>query len=637
MGIEVVTAHAAPAAIEPVTVLRRRLMAVMLADVVDYSGMMSRSEDETHARFGRHARELIEPTIHLYRGRLVRSMGDGLLVEFMSAVDAVRCALDIQRGLVARQANEKDRIQLRIGINTGDVLVDQRDIYGNSVNIAARLEALASPGAICVSQSIYDQTRALPEFFFADRGTRRVKNIPYPVHVYEVAYERIPVSFFARLVSHWLGVMLAASAGVIAIAAIASVLMLRQQHQVAARTNTIVVLPFKNADGNTADDYLADAVTDDLTTELSRLRRAWVIASGTAFAYKGKLTDPRQVGRELRVRYALEGSVKRAGSLVRVNAQLIDTESGTNLWASRFEHETDSLLDLQDSVLERIATSLNDEMAQSARHEVGTLAGDGNPLDERMRAMAAYTGFPTPEKSLETRQHAEAGLKADPDNARLLGLLANVLASDVLNAWNGAGKGEVDRAEEAAKKAIRLDPKWAIAHYALGFVYRLRGKHEAALGAFNEAIKLDPNLAKAYAQAANEMVFTGNARSAIALAEQAIQLSPRDPSIGVFYWVKGRALFTLGDYPRAIEVLEESVRLRPNLWFSQAWLAAAFALSNRDAEARKAVAAFEKAQFSAKFDLNRITAYYEEEQYQNPTLKAATAELLKGLRKAGLK
>jgi adenylate cyclase len=180
----------APMAIEPVAERCRRLTAVMLADVVDYSRMMSRSEDATHARVTGHARELIDPTIEKYGGRFVRSMGDGLLVEFVSALDAVRCAIDIQRGLAARQANESEPIQLRIGINTGDVLFDQRDIYGNSVNIAARLEAMASPGTIYVSQSIYDQTRAQPELFFADRGTHRVKNIPYPIHVYEVAYER---------------------------------------------------------------------------------------------------------------------------------------------------------------------------------------------------------------------------------------------------------------------------------------------------------------------------------------------------------------------------------------------------------------------------------------------------------------
>src|ERR1700742_2793337 len=181
----------------------RRLMAVMLADVVGYSRMMRRREDETHARIAGFTRDLIDPTIEKYGGRLVRSMGDGLLVEFVSAIDAVRCGLDIQRGLVERQPDETDRIQLRIGINTGDVMVDQRDIYGNSVNIAARLEAMARPGSICVSQSIYDQTRAQPELFFANRGTHYVKNISYPIHVYEVAYERIRLKLLTRLSSHW--------------------------------------------------------------------------------------------------------------------------------------------------------------------------------------------------------------------------------------------------------------------------------------------------------------------------------------------------------------------------------------------------------------------------------------------------
>jgi adenylate cyclase len=618
-------------AIEPVVAQRsRRLATVMLADVVEYSRMMSRSEDETHARVASHARELIDPTIGKYGGRFVRSMGDSLLVEFTSAVDAVRCAVEIQRGLAERQAGERDRIQLRIGINTGDVLVDDRDIYGNSVNIAARLEALAPPGTVCVSQSVYDQTRAHPELFFADRGTHRVKNIPYPIHVYEVASERIRVPLLTRLAAHW-GRVAAGAVGALAIALTASFLIFREQHEAVARTNTIVVLPFKNIDGDAGDDYLADAITDDLTTELSRLRRAWVIASGTAFTYKDKASDPRQIGRELHVRYALQGSVKRAGSIVQVNAQLIDTESGTNLWANSFAHETNSLLDLQDNLMSRIATSLNDEVTKAGvRHEVGTLAADGNPLDERMRAMAASTGFPTPQKSLETRQHAEQGLKADPDNARLLGLLANVLASDVLNAWNGAGKAEVDRAEAAAKKAIKLDHKTPLAHYALGFVHRLRGNHAAAR-------KIDPNLAKAYAQAANELVFSGKARDAIPLAEEATRLSPRDPSIGVFYWVKGRAYFVLRDYPRAIEALEESVRLRPNLWFSHAWLVAAYALADREPQAQQSLKLFGDRFKNPQFDLDRITKIYKEEQYNNAPLQAASAELLKGLSKAGLK
>ncbi len=638
MAVELVSSRTTPTAIEPVAAQRRRLMAVMLADVVNYSRMMSRSEDETHARFASHARELIEPTIDKYGGRLVRSMGDGILVEFSSAVDAVRCALDIQRGLAARQANEKerDRIQLRIGINTGDVLVDQRDIYGNSINIAARLEALATPGTVCVSQSIYDQTRALPQFFFANRGERRVKNIPYPVHVYEVAYERIRVSFLSWFAARCSGMAIAAGIGAIAVASIASVLMFRELHGTVARTNTIVVLPFKNFDGNTADGYLADAITDDLTTELTRLRRAWVISAGTAFTYKDKPNDPREIGRELKVRYALEGSVRRAGPLVQVNAQLIDTESGTSLWANSFAYETSSLLDLQDNLMGRIATSLNDEVIRAGvRHEVGTLAADHNPLDERMRAMATSTGFPTPETALETRKHAEAGLMADPDNARLLGLLAFWLASDVLNGWNNAGKAEVERADAAARKAISLDPNVARAHHALGWVHRIRGNHQAALDAFKQTIKIDPNFAAAYAQAANEMVFLGDAKGAIPLAEKAAELSPHDPSIGVFLWVKGRALFAVGDCGKAADALQELVRVRPNLWFPWPWWAAALALCNRDAEAKHALEGFKKGHF-ARSDLASITKYYGEAQYQNPPTQKAVAELLKGLKKAGL-
>ena len=639
MTIELVTAQKPPTAIAPVAAQCRRSMAVMLADVVDYSGMMSRSEDETHERFARHSTELIEPTIDKYNGRLVRSMGDGILVEFSGAVDAVRCALDIQRGLAASQANEKkDRIQLRIGINFGNVLVDQRDIYGNSVNIAARLEALATPGTVCVSRSIYDQTRDLPQFFFADRGERRVKNIPYPVHVYEVGYERIRVPFLRWTAARLSGTVIAAAIGAIAVASISSVLMFRELHGTVARTNRIVVLPFKNVNGNMADGYLADAITDDLTTELTRLRRAWVISAGTAFTYKDKPNDPRAIGRELKVRYALEGSVKRTGPLVQVNAQLIDTESGTSLWANSFAYETGSLLDLQENLMGRIATSLNDEVLKAGvRHEVGTLAADHNPLDERMRAMAASTAFPTPESILEVRQHAEAGLMADPDNARLLGILAYWLASDVLNSWNGAGKAEVDRAEAAARKAISLDPNLAIAHHALGWVHRIHGDHKASLAAFKEAIRTDPNFAAAYAQAANEMVFLDDAKGAIPMAEKAIELSPKDKSIHVFEYVLGRAYFAIGEYEKAAEVLGESVRARDNLWFTHIYWVAALALCNKDAEAKRALEEFKKVHGTKPSDLASIKQYYAQPRFQDRGAKAPITQMLRGLEKAGLK
>jgi class 3 adenylate cyclase/TolB-like protein/cytochrome c-type biogenesis protein CcmH/NrfG len=615
---------------------KRRLMAVMLADVADYSGMMSRSEDETHARVSRLARELIDPTIDRHGGRIVRSMGDGWLAEFESATAVVRCALEIQQGLAARQAEQADQIRLRIGINTGDVLVDQRDIYGNSVNIAARLEGLASPGAICVSQSIYDQARSQPEFHFAYRGAHRVKNIPYPIRVYEVSDQPIRLAMRARMAAHRGRFALAAGAAAVAVVAVAGTLLFGSTNPVIARTNRIVVLPFNNA-GGSSDDYLADAITEDLTTELSRLPRAWVIASATAFTYKDALQAPGEIGHALRVRYALQGSVKRAGPIVRVNAKLIDTANGASLWDNSFAYETSSLLDLQDNLLGRIATSLNDEVTiTGGRHEIGTLAADHNPLDERMRAMAASTGYPTPEKFMETRQNAEAGLKADPDNARLLALMAHVLMGDVLNGWNSAGPAEIDRAETAARKAIGLDKNVALAHFALGYVNRLRGDHPGSLASFNEAIRIDPNFARAYAQAANALVFLGKPAEAIPMVEQAVQLSPNDPALGVFLWVKGRAFFTIGDYPKAIEALTESTRVRPNLWYVQAWLAAAHALTSQDAKAAEAVATF-NTRFGAKYNLARVTQYYQEEQYNNPTLRTASAEVVNGLRKAGLK
>jgi tetratricopeptide (TPR) repeat protein len=245
--------------------------------------------------------------------------------------------------------------------------------------------------------------------------------------------------------------------------------------------------------------------------------------------------------------------------------------------------------------------------------------------------------FPTPETSLETRHNAEAGLKADPENARLLGLLAAWLMSDFLNDWNNAGKAEVARAEMLATKAIGLDHDIPFAHHALGWVHRISGDHQAALDAFNEAIRIDPNFASAYAQAANELVFLGDARGAITMAEKAIELGPNDRSFQVFLWVKGRAHFVLGEYENAVEALEESVRVRPNMWFSHAWLIAAYALTNREAEAKKQALDRFRQHHGPRADLDWIAGYYGEGQYQHPTVRAAVAQLLYGLERAGLK
>jgi class 3 adenylate cyclase/TolB-like protein/tetratricopeptide (TPR) repeat protein len=622
----------------------RRLTAVLLADVVGYSRMMSDDEDTVHARLTVHARELVDPTVARYRGRYVRTMGDGMLVEFPSALDAVRCAIDIQRGLAERQSDDPNPIRLRVGINTGDVLVDERDMYGTSVNITARLEALAMPGAVCVSQNIYDQTRGQPGLFFADRGWHRVKNFPYPIHVFEASYAPIRLSSRTKFLEHKRSWIVAGIAGVIAAAAVAfAVLDSAERPKAAARTNSIVVLPFRNVDGNSADNYLADAITVEMTTELSRLRRAWVIASATAFTYKDKSIDVRLIGRDIGVRYALEGNVRRTGAVVHVNTQLVDTQTGTNLWADRFIYETTSLSDLQDAVITRIAGTLHDEVIRAEfRHEVGTLAADGNPLDQRLRTMSAKTGMLTPQSLKTALNDAEQGLAGAPqgqEDPKTMAELADIILSAYLNSWNeemglkySERELQVDRAENLANEAIKKDATIALAHYSLGFVYRMRGDHKRSLSKFEDAIKADPNFAAAHAQKANELVFNGRPKEAIDPAKEAIRLSPLDQSIGVFYFIIGRAYFVMKEYKDAAEWLDKAVEKRGNLYFLQSYRIAAYALSGQVAKAQEERGKFQNA--FPTYTRAKIRDIYSDEQYR--PLAEAAKEMDEGLERSGL-
>ena len=635
----------------------RRLTAVLLADVVGYSRMMSDDEDTVHARLTDYARELVDPTIARHRGRYVRTMGDGMLVEFPSALDAVRCAVDIQRGLAGCQSDEPNPIRLRVGINTGDVLVDERDIYGNSVNITARLEALAMPGSVCVSQNIYDQTRGHPGLFFADHGWHRVKNFPYPIRVFEASDEPIRVSLLRKFLGRKRGRIVAGVAGIAgAMAAVAfalAALNFTEQPRAVARTNSIVVLPFRNIDGRMDDNYLADAITEELTTELSRLRRAWVISSTMALTYKDKTIDVRQIGREIGVRYALQGSVRRTGPVVHVNTQLIDTENGIDLWGDRFVYETTSLYDLQDTVITHIAGSLHDEvMRADIRHEVGTLAADGNPLDQRLRTMSAKMGILTPDKLRHALFHAEDGLRAaaqkNQEDPKLMAELADIILSAYLNSWYeevlpGLDRAQqIERARELAERAVQMDPNIALAHYDLGFYHRILGDHQAALHKFENAIKVDPNFAPGHAQLANEYVFIGKPEAAIDPAKEAIRLSPDHQSRGVFDFIIGRAFFVMEKYNEAAESLSEAVEERPNLYFLQAYLVAAYALIARDAapaeqqkfdaRAQEALEKFQKA--FPTYTRARIRRIYDDIQYR--PLATAAKNLDAGLERAGL-
>ena len=628
------------------TLLTRRLTTVLLADIVGYSRMMSRDEDGAHARIARYALELIQPTVDRYRGRFVRKLGDGLLLEFGSAIDAVHCALDIQRGLRQRQADDPERFQLRVGINTGDVLVDKRDIYGHSVNITARLESLSKPGTVYVSQSVHDQTRSHPGLYFADKGLSKVKNIEYPIHAYQVADAPIPApSLRSRVSSHPALLSVAAITVVLAVSGIGwrpdLAPVTSPNSTSVAPANSIVVLPFRNLSGKPEEEYVADAITDDIITDLSRLQQAMVIASATALTYKNKPSDVRQIGHELGVRFALEGSVKRSGPAVQVNAQLIDTQSGAHLWADRFTHESTSLLALQEAITGRIATTLNLQLAQvQRRHEVGSLAADGNPLDERLRAMSMISGPNFNETELlEARRHIEAALKFSPESAELLAVLANLLINDYLNRWNNAGSSEVDRAEEAASKALLLDPLQPVANYALGGVRRVRGDQEGALASFETAIQRNPNFARAHAQRANQLVFLRQPKKAIEAAQKAIELDPKDPVYeGTFYWILGRAHFVDDGrserWMDAVKWLEKSVEAQPNLWFNQAWLIAAYWMNGQHAKAKSLLVGY-KGVFPS-FTLERITEIYKEETRHQSLDPKARANLISGLQMAGL-
>src|SRR6266436_4418005 len=630
--------------------LKRRLKAILLADVVGYSRLMNADEAGTHVAVTNFTKDLIEPKIAEHGGRLIRTMGDGFLVEFDSAADAVSCGLEIQKGLRtddARAGGDR-RIWLRIGINTGDVIADDHDIYGNSVNIAARLEGLAEPGEVYVTRTVRDQLEGHPGLSFEDRGERRVKNIKTPVRVYRVRHAEAPPHLLialarrlspARLRLSVRGrVFSAAILATTVTVGVAGLPMWRDQSDLAPRAS-IVVLPFDNFSGDPEEGYFADAVTDDLTTDVSRLPGTFVISRATAFTYKGKPVDVRQVGREWGVRYALEGSIRRVGKRVQTNAQLIDTASGAHIWADRFEYEISDLYALQQAITGRIAASLDIQLAQAeARRVIDQRPANPDALDLRFRAIGLYISGITSEHTLAARRLLEQAVGLDPKSAESWAWLADLLASDYLNRWNNAGRAQLEEAERAVREALVLDPYSYLAHFAKGFIYRAKGENPAALDAFAQALKLNHNFARGYAQEANELINLGRPEEAPPLVEKAINLSPRDPSLGVFYWNLGRANFFANRYRAAIPWLRKAVELRPNLWHNWLYLVSAYALVGEDEEARKTMAEFNSHHLyrDRKFTLATVKDYEQANPNENTVIVEGRKKFHESLLRAGM-
>jgi class 3 adenylate cyclase/TolB-like protein len=639
--------------------LKRQLKAILLADVVGYSRLMSADEEGTHVKLVDYVKNLIEPQIAEYGGRLIRSMGDGFLVEFNSAADAVCCGLDLQDSIAERDggADRDHQIRLRIGINTGDVISDDRDIYGNSVNIAARLEGLAEPGEIYVTRGVRDQLQGHPDLSLEDRGDRRVKNFERPIRVYRVTrvadqqwevlsqglVARARRLFRTRFGPHRRSVILMASTVAVAAVVTVAALPIRRDYSLMAPRASIMVLPFRNASNDPEQDYFADAVTDNLTTDLSRLSDTSVISPATAFTYKGKASDPREIGREFGVRYLLEGSIRKVGMKVQTNAHLVDTRSAAHIWADRFDNDLTELSELQDAITGRIASSLNIQLVQAEnRRAIADRPADPDAIDLRLHAMALLMTTSTPEHHLSARQFLEDSVRLDPQSAESWGQLANVLTTDYFNHWNEAkqspeaGKELLRRAQHAVQEALKIDPSIAVAHFADGFIRRAKGDHPGALDAFDRAVQLDPNFARARAQKANQLVLLGQPEEALPMVLQAIRLSPLDPAIGGFYWITGRAYFVMKKYKDAIVWLRKAAEVSP-FWFNRAYLLAAYALTGQHQNPEGLAALTEYNSSFSQYTLQRLAEIYEKEfPHTDPNVQASIQELYRGLRLAGV-
>jgi TolB-like protein/class 3 adenylate cyclase len=590
----------------------RRLAAILAADVAGYSRLMGADEEGTHERLRAHLREVVEPKIKEHRGRIVKNTGDGLLAEFASVVDAVRCAVEMQRAMVDREPEVPDerQIKFRIGINLGDVIVEDKDIFGDGVNVAARLEVLAEPGGISVSRVVRDQVRDKLDFVFEDMGEQQVKNIARPVRAYAWRPENaagLPTTRASSTTS--------------------------SSPPVAPRLS-IVVLPFANLSNDSEQQYFADGITEDLTTDLSRIANMLVISRNTAFTYQGKRVDTKQIGRELGVRYVLEGSVRRSGNQIRINAQLIDAETDAHLWAARFDGDTSDLFALQDEITTRIAVALNLELISV---EAARPSEHPDALDYVLRARALWLKPPTREIRAKRNMLYERALALDPGSIEAQSRLAASLAGRVLANMTDTREADLSRAEDLATRALAASPNSPLPHYAKATLLRAQGRYAEAIPEYETVLALDRNLVFAFFALGQCKLFTGSIEETIPLVERAIRLSPRDPELGPWYHVIGQVHLLESRTAEAIIWLEKARNHTAAQSLIRAWLASAYAL-NGETE-RAAVELAEARRLSLDDRFSRITRLRALGFYKGavPKIQAMTeATYFAGLRKAGM-
>jgi adenylate cyclase len=586
--------------------IERRLAAILAADVAGYSRLTGVDEEGTHVQLQDHLRTLVDPKIAEHRGRVVKNTGDGMLAEFSSVVDALRCALDVQRGMAQRNTNvqQEKRVEFRIGINVGDIIIDHDDIFGDGVNVAARLEGLAEPGGICVSARVQEDAHGKIDVTFEDTGDQQLKNIERPVRVYRVRLSgaapssrpplppsKPPIASFAKMGSaRRAGTSLVLALLLLITGAGAAYWHFRPgEPQRSAHRLSIVVLPLTNLSNDPEQEYFAEGITDDLTTNLSRIGDSFVIAPSTARAYKN--VDPKRVGIELGVRYILDGSLRRTESTVRINARLIDTRTGAEIWSDRFDGDWSRSMQLQDIVTGRLARRLDLELTnQESRDAEIARPSSLDAVDLAMRGWAALNQPYSRDQLAQSRALFERALQIDPELPKALVGLADTLAVEVNYRWSEAPTDQLRRANDAVSRVLSVVPNDAMAHFVKGEIRRATGRNvEAAVREYEAAIAINPSLAPAYGALGATKIRVGRSAEAFAPLQMAIQLSPRDPLLNTWYFYIGHAHTHLGQYEEAIDWCHRSIAVKP-FWIAYADLAAAYALTGRESEAQAAVA-----------------------------------------------
>jgi adenylate cyclase len=578
----------------------RKLAVILAADVAGYSRLMAADEEGTLGALNAR-RQVIDELIARHHGRIFTTAGDSVMAEFASAVEAVRCAAAIQQEVERRNADlpEARRMLFRVGVNLGDVMVNGDNLFGDGVNVAARLEGVAEPGGICISAAVHDQIRNKVDLNFDDLGERSLKNIGYPLHVF-------------GLQPHG-----AAGPGP------------RPERPAAMAPSrpsalpSIAVLPFANFGGDPEQGYFADGLTEDLITELSRFQELRVIARNSVMTYKGKPARVQDVGRDLGVRYVLEGSVRRAGARVRITAQLVEAATGHHLWAERFDRDLADIFEVQDEVTRGIVATLAGRLSESERRRARSGQTENlEAYDCVLRGRELWERF-TPEANREARRLYEEAIELDPDYARAYASLAWTYLVEHSERWVDPEEQPLERALEYARQGVMVNPASHSNYLALGQICLSKGLHDDALEALETAIALNPNDADGYAFLARALSFAGRPEEAIELIEKAQRLNPAAPR---WYALNlGMALYLARRYDDAVTAFRKG---RPLGDAGYRWLAAAYGQLGREQDAKAAAAQYLK--LTPDFSLTR---HLQMLHFQHAEDREHYAD---GLRKAGL-